>query len=597
MEKIKICKHEDINPIYDRILKIIIHKSLFNNSKKRPNIEEIINYFSIEKQFEKIENLFQNDKVYQNYLLEKNISNSMKIVREILEYKLLRTEDINFLVKLIFINISNINFAGLWNFIKLVIEKNSKYDAFELNSEFLRVNSIIMKMLQKNLMENIEKLLDEKIVKERIVIYDAKNFENKINIIKCKLLEKYFIKKLQKMLTKNLNVLLLGNTNVGKSTLINEFLKLDNSKRAKESEGGPTDTVDFTPYKGQNNNKTYFLYDTNGITNIGKDSIEFKKENIKKEITKRLQSHNPNQLIHCIWYCFEGSNIQPSDKDFIENLLNIYSTYSIPIVYIHTLSISKKQSETCKKGIEKYMMEIYNNDELKVKQQLNNYINIIARDYEEDGIKARGLDKLEELTYKEIKEKGIKSSFFEYIKQIIEKILINGVFNLILTEYSIKQLVYRSKKNLDKFSELLLKIINNDKLGLTQEIKNKNIDSLKNLCVQFKKILPTLKDDLKDLLEIKKLKNDNQALIRKIYEKKNNEYKTEVSYEKFCEKVEIIIYAKISSAKEDIIHDVLHTEFIHFIFKMIKLELLEQFKCCEEETINQIYSEIFKKFN
>ena len=68
------------------------------------------------------------------------------------------------------------------------------------------------------------------------------------------------------------------------------------------------------------------------------------------------------------------------------------------------------------------MMEIYNNDELKVKQQLNNYINIIARDYEEDGIKARGLDKLEELTYKEIKEKGIKSSFFEYIKQIIEKI-------------------------------------------------------------------------------------------------------------------------------------------------------------------------------
>ena len=173
MEKIKICKHEDINPIYDRIIKIIIHKSLFNNSKKRPNIEEIINYFSIEKQFEKIENLFQNDKVYQNYLLEKNISNSMKIVREILEYKLLRTEDINFLVKLIFINISNINFAGLWNFIKLVIEKNSKYDAFELNSEFLRVNSIIMKMLQKNLMENIEKLLDEKIVKERIVIYDV----------------------------------------------------------------------------------------------------------------------------------------------------------------------------------------------------------------------------------------------------------------------------------------------------------------------------------------------------------------------------------------------------------------------------------------
>ena len=84
-------------------------------------------------------------------------------------------------------------------------------------------------------MKNIEGLLDEKVIKEKIVIYDGKNFENKIKTITDKLLENYFIKKLQKILTKNFNVLLLGNTNVGKSTLINEFLKLDNSKKAKES--------------------------------------------------------------------------------------------------------------------------------------------------------------------------------------------------------------------------------------------------------------------------------------------------------------------------------------------------------------------------
>ena len=522
MEKIKGVKCGKINPIYDKVLQDIIDKLLEYNSKNRPNINEIKKYFKIRKSFEQVVNLFQNDEVYQNYLLEKNILNSMYQIQEIIIKDLCKVHQIKHIWNLIFLNSTSYFSFGFLNFIiQLLYFDNHECEQLKVNVDFLRVNSIIMKIIQKNLMKNIEGLLDEKVIKEKIVIYDGKNFENKIKTIKDKLLENYFIKKLQKILTKNFNVLLLGNTNVGKSTLINEFLKLDNSKKAKESEGGPTNTEDFTQYKGKNNNKTYILYDTNGITNSGENSIEFKKENIKNEIAKRLKSHDPNQLIHCIWYCFQGSNIQPSDKDFIENLLKIYTTYSIPIIYIHTQSAIKSQSETCKKAIDKYMMEIYNNDKSKVEQQLSNYINIIARDYEEEKIKAFGLDELEKLTYKEIKEKGIKSSFSEYIKQIIKKILINGVFNLILTEYSIKNLVDYSKKNLDKFSELLLTIINNDKLGLTQEIKNKNINSLKNLCERFKNILPTLKDDLKDLLEIKKLKTDYRDLVRNIYEKKN----------------------------------------------------------------------------
>ena len=38
-------------------------------------------------------------------------------------------------------------------------------------------------------------------------------------------------------------------------------------------------------------------------------------------------------------------------------------------------------------------------------------------------------------------------------------------------------------------------------------------------------------------------------------------------------------------------------EFIYFIFKNIKLELIEKFKGFEEQTISQIYNEIFKKFD
>ena len=96
--------------------------------------------------------------------------------------------------------------------------------------------------------------------------------------IKNKLLEKKYLERLKKITTNNFNILLLGNTNTGKSTLVNEFLKLDDSSKAKESDGGPTKIIDFTPYKGEINGKTYILYDTNGMENTGEDSFELKKK-------------------------------------------------------------------------------------------------------------------------------------------------------------------------------------------------------------------------------------------------------------------------------------------------------------------------------
>ena len=154
--------------------------------------------------------------------------------------------------------------------------------------------------------------------------------------------------------------------------MINEFLKLEENKKEKESEGGPTDTVDFTPYKGQRNDKEYTLYDTNGIINEGKDSIENKIENTLIEIDKKIGSKDPNKLIHCIWYCVQGSNIQPSDGNFIKKLLDIYSTYNIPKIFVHIQTYSKKQISTCKKGIEKYLKEIYKND-----NEVEEYLKII----------------------------------------------------------------------------------------------------------------------------------------------------------------------------------------------------------------------------
>ena len=170
-------------------------------------------------------------------------------------------------------------------------------------------------------------------------------------MVKKKLMNKKYIDNLKKLLTQNFNILILGCTNVGKSTLINEFLKLEEEKKAKETEGGPTETKDFTEYIGKYNNYQYTLFDTNGITNDGKDSIQNKTKNTLNEITERIKSKDPNKLIHCVWYCFQGSNIQPSDRDFIEKLLNIYTTYSIPIIFVHTQTVIKKKVYHVKKDL------------------------------------------------------------------------------------------------------------------------------------------------------------------------------------------------------------------------------------------------------
>lgn len=92
----------------------------------------------------------------------------------------------------------------------------------------------------------------------------------------------------------------MGGTNAGKSALINEFLKLEEGKKAKESEGGPTQTKDFTSYTGKYNKYQYTLFHTNGIANDGKDSIQNKTENTLNEIKGRINRKNPNKLIHCI---------------------------------------------------------------------------------------------------------------------------------------------------------------------------------------------------------------------------------------------------------------------------------------------------------
>ena len=143
----------------------------------------------------------------------------------------------------------------------------------------------------------------------------------------------------------------------------------------------------------------------------------------------------------------------------------------------------------------------------------------------------------------------------------------------------------------------MLNIINSDKLGLSQDIKDKNQNSLIKICACFKNIKDKIKDKLMGLLDKKQLKEDYQDNIKNIYDSKSDDYKKKMTYDKFCNNVEELIYDNFSDNKEEIIINMINHGFILFTFEIIKSGINEQFKENEEKILNEIYSEIFKEMN
>ena len=595
--------------IYGSEMQTLIDSLLNKEYKKRPSADQIL--MEIQKYLIKtidIVEIIENSEVYENYLIEKNIEKCMDQIKLNIITKQRKSNVNKEKYSYYLLNIPILMAVGFFTgglgiiaesvlniTISLIVSKFvHKHMKNEEKDQFIVNNILIIDNIQNKLLDFVKEQLDNKLLKEKIITYNKIKFEDKIQKIKDKLICSKYMKKLQSMISNNFNILLVGNTNVGKSTLINEFLKLDNNKKAKESDGGPTDTKDFTPYIGINNTKQYTLFDTNGITNKGNDSIEKKIENTIKCIENRIKDHDPNKLIHCIWYCLQGTNIQPSDCDFIEKLLNVYKSYSIPIIFVHTQTFSKKLSKTCKKGLEKYLLKIYKEDITKVNEYLDNYIDVLARGDEDEEKEAFGLNELEELSRKEIEIKGFKSSYYEFIKNDIIPILINGIFNLIFSEYNLQKLTENVTQDISKYFDIIINILNDEKLGLTPEIKEKNKIALTKLYNSFTNAKNHISDDMKKKLTLSNLIEDNQEFVNEVYEKKSQDYKNKINYDDFTKKVEELIYSHLVDNQEKTINSTLNHAFNLYIIQIMKEGIKAQFHEKEEVILNEIYSELFK---
>ena len=183
---------------------------------------------------------------------------------------------------------------------------------------------------------------------------------------------------------KTLNVMILGKTGVGKSTLINNMF---NKKMADVGVGKPI-TKDIK--KITLPNFPLAIFDTPGLELSGNFNVDSLMDAVVNEIDKGIRSGDVSQAIHCIWYCIStpSHRIEQTEIDFLKKFLGKTSEYDVPVIVVLTQSYSKRDAHNLKSEVEKENLPIVN------------IVPVLAENYEIDDeytAKAYGLERLSEI--------------------------------------------------------------------------------------------------------------------------------------------------------------------------------------------------------
>ena len=196
----------------------------------------------------------------------------------------------------------------------------------------------------------------------------------------------------------HLNILLVGATGVGKTTMINVLLKKD----LKADFGNPqTDKIaafesDEIPFLR--------LFDSQGIEKDPSVNIDF----IFGKLSDHIQSEkDPNNYIHCILYCWTGTRLENVEIQLLKKLSEQYTLDKLPIIIVYTNAIKPDKNKEAREYIKRLGLE-------------NDFIEILAKE-EKIGIGDNiniippfGLDKLTEISIEKAKS-AVNSSCYEGI--------------------------------------------------------------------------------------------------------------------------------------------------------------------------------------
>ena len=446
---------------------------------------------------------------------------------------------------------------------KFCIEDISKFDKNKINTliksllKFEKINNSIMKQLNL-IMEDIQ----------------LKNVEH-------------------------LNIVLVGPSGVGKSTLINTLLELELKTKYgfgyPQTQGMDAFTSDKIPFLR--------LVDSKGIEKNIDSGTDATYNSIKDYINERIKTGDPDQYIHCIWYCWTGSRLEKTEIDIVKKLSEHYTLDTLPVISVYTNSINKSYAIEAKKYItETLKLPIEFVDILSVEAEIDLGDKIIIKP-------AYGLDKLKEVSIK-LAKSAVNSACYEGLTKDIEKKINNQILELnVILKGRINELVkdiiskMTEDSKLEDFYKDYISIILNlfyKYLFIDPEI---TIEDPENPEINFGEINLKISDDNKILIKnfiieyfkdcMKSLDNNVKKILKEQSEKISKEiYDFQLEYNVSHENLLVI---KTQLEFQDIIkreiNNKLHKKAKLSAFKNAFLYLVTPFI----EVLGNYFNECYKK--
>ena len=394
--------------------------------------------------------------------------------------------------------------------LSMAIVKGREYLIHQNDKMFQRNWEEEINKIFKNKAIKIEKifkeieLLDETINKEEkdtlsSVLKDEKDniiLEYIINYTSSNIIEENL-----KNITR-LNILILGLSQIGKTTLINEILFLDEKKKGKVGDDAKSTTMEDTPFISDVL-KHIRIIDSRGIE-IGENNLGVWFNHYKTLMEENTKKGNLNDLIHCIWYCVSGNVINDPELENIKKINTLFNKYKVPIIFV-------------------YLKPFFSNDIEKIKSRTstinNNFIAVQSIHYKQK------CKENEEFCFNENQE--YKPKNMDKLLYMTKDLALDGIINSISsrTIYNITEEIAKLiKRRFNQKYEEFVEIINGIEIELKQtespDIISKNIDNAKEKMIN--KIFEMIEEAL--FKSQKNISNKTKNLIRQIQKKIEDKY-------------------------------------------------------------------------